>query len=173
MDLTRNATEARPTVPYWAATSLAAAGAVITWCFTSDSSHGDFYMIGPYQVPLLIEYFVGGIAVSLGLAALRASARPTRATGALSRPTTAVLVLTAITSAGLWRVMTQGVIGANIGAGMAALAGPILIAALLLAAVCTQRSTAGMRTRTFVGLSVLALGTGPVLCATLWYGLAP
>ncbi len=173
MELTRNATEARPTVPYWAAASLAAAASAITWCFTSDSEHGDFYMIGPYQVPLLIEYIVGGIAVALGLAALRASTTATRATGTLTRTTTAVLVLTAIATAGLWRVMTQGVTGANIGGGMAALAGPILITTLLFAAVCTQRSTAGMRTRTFVGLSVLTLGTGPVLFATVWFGLAP
>jgi hypothetical protein len=173
MDQSRDATDARPTLPYWAAPSLVAATGAITPWFTSDSDHGDYHMVGPYQVPLTIEYIVGGVAVALGLAALRASTRSTRSWGAVTRPTIAVLVLTAMTTAGLWRVMTNGVIGVNIGGGMAVLAGPALIAGGLFLALCVQCYGGGMRTGTFVGLSVLTLSAAPILFAIVWFGLDP
>ena len=171
MQTSRHATDARRTLPYWATASLVAAAGCITWWFTSDSDHGDYYLIGPYQVPLTLEYFVGAVAVALGLAALRVSTPSTRSSGAVTWPTTAVLVLTGMTTAGLWRVMTNGVLGANIGGGMAAFAGPFLIAGALFLALCVQRYGGGMRTRTFVGLSAVSLSTAPILFAIVWFGL--
>lgn len=166
MSFDRTATVRRPTVPYWAAAGATAGMVVIAWWASGvNGDAGDYYLTGPYRIPLPLEYVVGGAAVALGLAGLIASVRIGRATRGISRATTVLLVVTAMMAAGLWRVMTLGGMGANIGGGVAALVGPVLIAGGLFLALCAERKSGGISTRSFVVWSVLAWISAPILIA--------
>ena len=156
----------RPTVRYWVAASLVAAVGTIAWCATGIASNdGPDHLVGPYRIGLALEYLVGGIAVAAGLAGLVASVRLGRAARGLSRSAAVLLIATAIIAAGLWRVITAGGWGANIGGGMAAFFGPVLIAGSVFLALCAERYNGGIGTRTFVALSVIAWTSAPILIA--------
>jgi hypothetical protein len=162
----------RAGVRCWAAIGLvAAAGTLVWWASGIGRYRGTDYMIGPYQVPVMFEYAVGAVAIAAGCAALVGGRRFRTSRHELSRPTVAVLAANAGVAAWLWRVMTLGVDGANIGGAGAALVGPFLVAALLFAALHMERAARGGTLRRFRLLAVLAWAVAPALLAMFWFGL--
>ncbi|MFF4949969.1 hypothetical protein ACWC2K_01420 [Streptomyces chattanoogensis] len=123
-----------------AATALTVAVPVATWGLVGRLDHRGLpsdrldHMVRPPELPAGLDTALGAAALLAAGAATVLLARATR------RGTLAPhwwQVLTPLVVAGLlagfgWRVLTAGVIGANIGAGLVALAGAPVLAGLLL-----------------------------------------
>jgi hypothetical protein len=156
-------------VPLMAAPGLAVAAAVLTWRVVGPGPGGPDHEFGPYDVPTQLQ--TSGAVAALGLlvaalVALVASVRrPSR--HVVSWATAALLASAAAVIAGGWRIMTSGGHGANIGAGLVLVAGPVLVAVLLVRATAVEvsrRRTPGRRAAT---LMVLAGSVAPALVAVL------
>jgi hypothetical protein len=79
------------------------------------------------------------------------------------------MVATAVLAALLWRVITAGSDGANIGGGGALFVGPFAVAGLLVGAVCAERGVRGSQMRRFGLWLAFAVLTAPVLFAGGWW----
>jgi hypothetical protein len=131
-------------VSQWLPTAgIAFATPVLVWFSIGDLSFrgsgglGLFHDFGPYEVGPESGYVVGGMAAVVAAAAVAVLVIWTRRGVADRRSWAVVGVLAgagALAAAG-WRIMTAGVIGANIGGGFVLLIGPVLIAGLLVGAV--------------------------------------
>jgi hypothetical protein len=105
-------------------------------------TRGPVRVIGPYHVPLAVEIFVGVLAVAGSLTTVVAMVRHARRTNrGPTFATTATLIVNCVFVTGWWRTATAMGEGANIGGGMFVLAGPVVVAALLAAAVAIQLAT--------------------------------
>ena len=121
---------ARPvrSLPGWAVGCLVAGAAAVVWWASSMGLYkGPDHLVGPYTISVALEYTLGGVALALAIAVL--ATRPTpRASKGLSPAAVGLLVITGAVATGLWRVMSAGVNGANIGGAFAALLGPFVVA---------------------------------------------
>ncbi len=79
------------------------------------------------------------------------------------------LLLTVCSGAAAWRVMTAGVGGANIGAGLLAMFGPWITAGFLMGAIAQQHEFRPMSRRMYAGLLAAAALEAPALFAFLLY----
>lgn len=124
----------------WRAAALSLSAAAVVWCASAPlRNDGPDYMVGPYHLPLWIEWTLGCLAVVGGLAALLyARSETDDHSRAVSAVTSGVWIFTAAFAAILWRMITSGGEGANIGGGIAALVGPLLITLLLFSSVCRE-----------------------------------
>lgn len=145
-----------------AAIVVPAAAATLAWWATRDWGYDDYYLVGPYRVPLVLEYILGGAAV---LSALIVIARPSVGRGGhgISPLTVCLLVAAGIVAAVAWRTMTVPAGGANIGGGMAATMAPVLIAGLLVAAAFAERHSREDRIPRFWLWVSAAATTAPLL----------
>ena len=131
-------------VPVWCVGAFAAAAfAIVWWSSSIGLYHGPDHAIGPFRLPVAVEWALGGAAVASAVAGctwmiLRRSDR-SPAGASLSPITSLWLVCAAALSAGCWRVLTAGGDGANIGRGLVALAGPFVLASMLQCAVFDER----------------------------------
>lgn len=156
----------------WAAACLMGGAAAVAWWGSGIGQyHGPDHMVGPYTVPVALEYAVGAGFVASAVAVLAKRPAVDPAARGVSRPAAALMVAAAVLAALLWRVMTAGVDGGNIGGGMALLVGPFAIAGLLVGAVCAERHVRGNQLRRVALRLALALLTAPVLFALGLWGL--
>lgn len=123
-----------------AGAGLVAATPVATWWVVGDRSSRGFddldYIFRPLDVPLWVEMVSGAGAVAvvmMGVFVLAEARRRGHLVAAQVRTLAHLCVAGAIMGAG-WRAATAGVIGANIGGGMALLLGLPLAVALIGAA---------------------------------------
>lgn len=122
--------------------SLVIAVPVLTWWLVGDLSTASLaedpdYAVSPLPVSPTTERAVGTASLALAVGAVAVLTWAARRQ-ALDRRWWTVLVLL-VAAGGIvglgWRVLTAGVIGANIGAGLFVLVGGPLVAALLLFAL--------------------------------------
>lgn len=125
-------------------------------------------MVGPYAVPLGLEYAVGVVAIAAGIGAAIASAVGPSARSGMSAQAIAMLLMTAMLATWSWRVITAGGDGANIGGGLAAMLAPFAVAALLFATVNAEQRSRNGALRRYLLLAALAWLTGPSLFAAVW-----
>lgn len=153
-------------VPAWPALGMALAVPPITWLATRwlDTELPD-HMVGPFQIPLLLEWLVGSVAVACGLLGLWSVIR--RAAGpppgwSVSVGALGVVAVAEVAATVGWRLMTVGVGGVSIGGAAIALLGPWLLAGMLVVAVGLELSSRGFATERTVW------GTGVALAALMF-----
>jgi hypothetical protein len=108
------------------------------------------------------------VAIVVAAVALRAIARSHRrgaARHSVAPWTTVCLVAAGFLGAAGWRIGTSGAVGANIGADMVLLTWPVLISALLVAAVVIEYASRGRVLRHAKLLILLAVLVAPLLYA--------
>jgi hypothetical protein len=165
----------------WLATAgIAFATPFLVWFAIGDVSFrgsggvGLFYEWGPYQVGPESGYVLVGVAGVILAAGVALLVLRTREGEVDRRLWWVAVVLAAAGSLGAaaWRVMTAGVVGANIGGGMVLLVGPVLIAGLLVLAV-RLAGGGGQRLRRTRLLTLVAVLVAPALYSGLfalrWY----
>lgn len=162
-------------VPLSAGVGLAVAAPALTW-WAIGPLGGPMpdHLYGPYRVPLALERFAGVAAILIAVAAvvgIAVSARGRTPRHSMAVGATLCLVAAGAFGAAGWRVETAGVVGANIGGGLVWLAGPIVIAGLLVAAVRIERQARGTTMAHWALLTGLAALAAPVLFA-VQFGLS-
>ncbi|GAA5063597.1 hypothetical protein GCM10023318_48530 [Nocardia callitridis] len=130
--------------PFAAGLWLLLTATVLTWYLIGqqDADVGDGvaldYTIRPWALPYGVEHAIG-IASILGFVGVLVVAWRSWRRGSMDPRWWTVLVLCSLAGAGIgagWRVLTAGVIGANIGAGLIVLLGvPLLIIVVLVAVI--------------------------------------
>ena len=154
-------------IPTSAGVGLALSALPLAWWAVGSSSTGDEHDFGPFLIPLPVLLTIGvlGILVAAAcvIAILRASAGPRPARAGLAPSATTLAVLTAVLTAAGGRAATAGSDGANIGGGIILLAGPLLVAGLLIGAVITQRAWRPKRAWHTATLIVAAALTAPAM----------
>ena len=119
--------------------ALVVATPVVTWWVSGDLSegvHDPDYMVRPLPLSRVAETAIGTTAAAIALAALVVVVRSARRHEVDRRW---LAVLGPLVAAGVvcgfgWRVVTAGVIGANIGGGMVMLFAPWVVLGLVIAA---------------------------------------
>lgn len=148
------------TVPSVGGLSLAVSAGLLTWRLIGRHDTGDYYLFGPFDPPSWVEPVVVAVGVGLLVLAVAVPAIPALRRGPhLSIWTVALLTADAAVAGFAWRVLTDGVVGANIGGGLLLLFGPGLSAVLLVGAVLIEtarRGYSGRRTLAWVAGTVLA-----------------
>lgn len=170
---------ARPArrLPAWCvAAFVAVACAVAWWASAIRLYHGPDHLVGPFRVPIALEWSLAGAAVASAAAAgvwLTLPSRSDRgsARGGLSPITSFWLVSAAALTAWCWRVLTSGVDGANIGGGLVIFAGPFFIASAVQAALLTERAARGGGLRHFRTLTTALWFLAWAVAAAFWFGL--
>lgn len=131
--------------PVVAGVVLVLATPVAVWWMVGDLTTTEVpdpdYLIAPVPMPATVERLLGVSAVLLVLAtavallgATRADRVPARWWGVLAP----LLAAGALSGVG-WRVVTAGVVGANIGGGAVLLGGPVIVLALVGVAAVVAR----------------------------------
>ena len=150
--------------PWWAVSCLVAATACGTWWLSSVGLyHGPDHAVGPYAIPLSVEYAVGMAAVASGVFAVFAWAAGRAHGSGLSSGALLLILATAGYLTLTWRFFTSGVDGANIGAGLMAMAGPFVTGGLLHAAVAAERRSRGGAMANYALFVALAWTFGSLL----------
>jgi hypothetical protein len=126
---------------------------------------------GPYHFSAALLYTLGGISAAVAAAALlwAATQRSHPSHRMVSVWTTFLLVLPGVLIAWAWRVATAGVVGSNIGGGMALMVVPVVVSGVLVGAVIAETVHRHRRLKHAVVLYGLAALTGPVLFAIAWH----
>jgi len=126
------------------------AAAAVTWWAVGDLSYtgpssfgpGLDHLIPPPDISPAAEQLIGTVAAAAGAAACGVLLRPGSSPRKDLRWLAVVLPLlaAAVLLGWGWRVLTAGVIGANIGAGLAvAFGGPLVVAALLWSLIYSKQ----------------------------------
>lgn len=160
-------------VAYRDAASLAAGAATATWWTTGLTAtyRGEDHAVGPFRVPLALEYVVAAVVIAMTCAAVsRIASRRHRDCGLL--PASCLfLMLSGALVAWLWRVITAGGDGANIGAGLAIVFGPFFVGIVISAVVVRESSQGAISTVRF-GVLFAGVWVGALLTAVVgWFAL--
>lgn len=162
-------------VPLRAGVGLAVAVPALTWWAIGPLGRQmPDHEYGPYHVPLALERVAGVAAILIAVAAVAGIVVSTRGRTprhSMAAGTTLCLVAAGAFGAAGWRAETAGVVGANIGGGLVLLAGPMVIAGLLVAAVRIERQARGTTMAHSTLLTWLAALAAPVLLA-VQFGLS-
>jgi hypothetical protein len=99
-------------------------GTAAYWVVGLVPNTGDYYAAGPYHVNLGLLVALGVAGLAAGVASAAALARRASRGQLSGFATSRIMVLTigAVLTAVMWRTMTHGVEGANIGGGLLMLA---------------------------------------------------
>jgi hypothetical protein len=142
----------------WTASAVGSLAVVLTWWLSSlHFFNGPDHLIGPFHVPVSLEWALGTAVVVISSVGSLRAVRGSRAGAAgptYSVMTVSVLLAAVVLTTLAWRTITSGGDGANIGGGLILLAGPLFLAAFIQAAVSVERSARSSRLRHFVPLSL-------------------
>jgi hypothetical protein len=150
----------------WSAAGLVVAAPFLAWAAVGRHDTGGDYAAGPYDVGLPLEIAVGALAVVVFIASLVISWRDRRRVDWHPDVSAGTVVLGVAATSAIavgWRVMTAGVIGANIGAGLIAIIAPVTVAGCLVGAVACQHAFRPLSRPVLVCLYVVAAGAAPAL----------
>jgi hypothetical protein len=158
-----------PAAPLWGVLALAVASPALTWWAVGPlGAQWPDHELGPFHVSLLLERIALGVALALTVAAAVGISLPTlrrRARRTVSPWTAPCLVAPGVVGAIGWRVETAGGVGANIGAGLAELTVPLVVAGLLVGALAIEANRPGRGFRHTKALAVAAVLAAPALIA--------
>jgi hypothetical protein len=149
---------------------LAAAVGVglVSWWVIGDRDTGDDYVVGPFNLPAWVAPTVGWAGLLLLMVAVVAVWVPVLRRGPrLAGSTAGLLCIIAVAAAGAWRVVTAGVVGANIGAGVVALLGPSGCSVLLAVVAFVEGRRRGRSGRALAAVAALTALLGPAISAVL------
>lgn len=151
------------------AVGLVASSPVLTWAAGGRHDVDTYYAFGPYHVSYTLE-----IAILCGAVLLAAWSvwqlikhRDQPPSSGLSGKSFLLLLMLGCFCAWSWRVMTAGVGGANIGAGLLVMVGPVIAAILLICAIAQQHKHRPMRTRLLAVLVSAAIVSSGLLMTML------
>lgn len=144
-----------PRVTRWTALATCSALIVLTWWLSSfGRHHGVFYLIGPYHVPVLLEWALGVGVFAAACVGRVLTARQGLNDSRYSSLTVAFLAVASVLGTVGWRAVTPRGEGANIGAGFVLLVGPLFVAGLLQLALTAERVARSGHLRCFVATSI-------------------
>lgn len=127
-------------VSWWAAFCLTGGAISGTWWLSGIGRYrGPDHMVGPYAMPVGVEYGVGILALACAVVATVVSVVRPAARFGVSALAMAPLLVAVIIATGAWRVITAGGDGANIGGGIVAILAPFAVAGLLFATLAVER----------------------------------
>ena len=148
---------------------LVVSSPVLIWAAIGRHDFDTYYAFGPYHVDYTLEIVtLWGAVLLFGTSVLvlvRQRNRP--AAAGLSGRSVLFLLMSVSFCAWAWRAMTAGVGGANIGAGLLAMAGPVIVAALLVGAVIHQHNFRSLTRRRLAGLLASSALVVPLLYIVL------
>ena len=156
----------------WTVLAVGSLAVVLTWWLSSlHLYNGPDHLIGPFHVPVLLQWASGSVLVVIASIGSMRSARSQSGAARLtySRMTVTVLVAALVTTTLAWRTITAGGDGANIGGGLIILVGPLFLAAFIQAAANVERNARSGHLRHFAPISVCIWIAAVGTTATTWF----